>query len=89
MHYRPYLFEFLEEMTNHYTLVLFTASAEQYANLILNQMFKKIGRNLFSICLFRDSCTVLKPSEDLIKRSSVAKTEMFVKDLSLFNKDLR
>jgi TFIIF-interacting CTD phosphatase-like protein len=75
-------------MAEKFILVLFTASAKQYANLILNQIFKKINKTIFTACLYRDSCTVLRPTPEFKQASKTRKTELFVKDLNQFGRDL-
>ena len=68
--------------------MLFTASAEQYARLILGQMRKQLEPGSLKAFFYRDSCTILKPTEKLLSRSQGKRTELFIKDLTIFKKDL-
>ena len=38
IHFRPYLSEFLSEMSQHYEVVIFTAALQDYADYILDQI---------------------------------------------------
>lgn len=49
---RPHLHQVLEELTNYYQLILFTASESSYADAILD----KIGGDYFDARLYREHC---------------------------------
>jgi hypothetical protein len=51
---RPYLYEFLEQMRGIYTLVLFTSSLKDYADLIIHQFDP--GDRFFKYRFYRDHC---------------------------------
>jgi len=51
-------------------------------------MIKKLQAGNLNAFFYRDSCSVLKPTESLISRSLGKKTEIFIKDLTIFNKSL-
>lgn len=53
---RPFVKEFLEKMSKHYELVVFTASLSKYANPLLNIIDQK-GHCPFR--LFREHCTLI------------------------------
>ena len=65
---RPYAREFLEEMSRHFDLALYTASDAEYAALIARHLDPR--RSLFAAVLSRDHC---------VRRGSAS-----VKDLGLF-----
>lgn len=52
--FRPHLFEFIERLARHYDLAVYTASAQDYADAVLDQLdpYKKY----FIARLYRDSC---------------------------------
>ena len=54
---RPYINEFLKEMSKLFIIYIFTASIKEYANPLLNEIDKN---NIISRRLFRDSCTITK-----------------------------
>ena len=53
---RPYVKEFLEQMSKRYELVIFTASLSKYANPLLNIIDKK---GYVPFRLFREHCTLI------------------------------
>eukprot|EP01024_Parvocaulis_polyphysoides_P028776 TRINITY_DN2598_c0_g1_i1.p1 TRINITY_DN2598_c0_g1~~TRINITY_DN2598_c0_g1_i1.p1 ORF type:complete len:353 (+),score=45.66 TRINITY_DN2598_c0_g1_i1:262-1320(+) len=55
---RPYLKQFLEAVSNHFEVVVFTASLEAYADKVLDVI--DAGRHLISHRLFRDSCLCIQ-----------------------------
>jgi Dullard-like phosphatase family protein len=69
---RPFVDEFLEEMSKYYNLIIFTASVQEYADPLLDQLDKK---KLIKLRYYRNSCTLDKNGK-------------FVKDLSTLYKDL-
>lgn len=71
---RPYAVECLKELAEHFELVVFTASHENYANVVIDILDP--NHTLFSKRLFRNSC--IKTDIDL-----------FIKDLRILNHDLK
>ena len=51
VHFRPYLDEFLSELVPLYNMVIFTAAAQDYADLVLDNIDP--GRSIFSRRLYR------------------------------------
>jgi len=51
---RPNIFKFLDFCSQHYELIVFTASKKEYANCILNYIEK--DKKYFKHRLYRDSC---------------------------------
>ena len=70
---RPYARECLEELSKDYELIVFTASHECYANVIIDYIDQK---RLISYRYFRDSCW--KSDEGF-----------YVKDLRVIDRDLK
>lgn len=66
---RPFAKEFLEIMSKHYEIVIFTASHACYANIILNLLDPK--NKFITYRMFRDSC--IETEEGI-----------FIKDLRVF-----
>jgi len=54
---RPYVYEFLREMSKIYTIYIFTASIKEYANPLLNELDKN---NVITKRLYRENCTLTK-----------------------------
>ena len=52
---RPYIYEFLNDMSKIFIIYIFTASVKEYANPLLNEIDTD---NIISKRLFRDSCTL-------------------------------
>eukprot|EP01023_Acetabularia_acetabulum_P000687 TRINITY_DN1027_c1_g1_i1.p1 TRINITY_DN1027_c1_g1~~TRINITY_DN1027_c1_g1_i1.p1 ORF type:complete len:348 (-),score=42.53 TRINITY_DN1027_c1_g1_i1:525-1568(-) len=55
---RPFLKQFLEAVSKHFEVVVFTASMEAYADKVLDVI--DAGRQLISHRLFRDSCLCIQ-----------------------------
>jgi Dullard-like phosphatase family protein len=53
---RPFVDDFLLEMSKHYEIVIFTASLSKYANPLLDQLDKY---NVITARLFREHCTFI------------------------------
>jgi len=51
VHFRPFLEEFLNEMVCHYNIVIFTAAAQDYADMVLDNIDQH--KQLFSKRLYR------------------------------------
>ncbi|CAD8142466.1 unnamed protein product [Paramecium pentaurelia] len=72
---RPYCKEFIKEMSNYYTIYLFTASSETYAKAIVNHLDPK--RQYITDVLCRNNCFETKNG-------------FFIKDLRIItNRDLK
>lgn len=72
--YRPYLFEFLNQVSHLFEVVVYTASVKEYADIILNLIETKIGHKVFDYRLYREHTTLDNGS--------------FIKDLSRLGRDL-
>ena len=70
---RPYINEFLKEMSKLFIIYIFTASIKEYANPLLNEIDKN---HIISKRLFRDSCTITKDGK-------------YVKNLNILNYNLK
>ena len=71
---RPFVDEFIIQMSKLYNLFIFTASISEYANPVINQLDKF---NLLSKRLFRENCFYDKENN------------LYVKDLNILNEDLK
>ena len=69
---RPFVDEFLEAMNKIYNIIIFTASVQEYADPLLNQLDKN---KVIKLRYYRNSCTTNQNGK-------------FVKDLSTLYKDL-
>ena len=54
---RPYVYEFLREMSKIFIIYIFTASIKEYANPLLNELDKK---KVITKRLYRENCTLTK-----------------------------
>lgn len=70
--YRPYLNEFLEKVSQLFEVVVFTASEEEYASMVLDRIDPE--KKYIHHRLFRDSCMPLNGN--------------YIKDLSVLGRDL-
>ncbi|EJT97493.1 hypothetical protein DACRYDRAFT_58644 [Dacryopinax primogenitus] len=71
---RPFVDYFLRKVSGWYTLVIFTASMQEYADPVIDWLDG--GRGLFSRRFFRESCTQQQGGS-------------YSKDLALVDEDLR
>lgn len=71
MNLRPYCKEILEEMSQMYQIVIFTASHQAYADAVLDKLDPQ--RRLIKLRLFRDHCIMTDKG-------------VYVKDLRIFSK---
>jgi TFIIF-interacting CTD phosphatase-like protein len=55
IYFRPYLTEFLETLSKYYTLVVFTASTQEYADAVVAQIDPE--EKWISLKLYRQHCT--------------------------------
>ena len=72
IHFRPFLYEFLEQAQNIFELVIYTVATKKYADPIINAIEK--GNNYFACRLYREHCVLYKG--------------LYVKDISLLGRDL-
>jgi CTD small phosphatase-like protein 2 len=70
VHERPYLQEFLQNVSEKYETHIFTASMEVYARPILNALDPH--GTIFSSCRFRESCTVDSDMKAYVKNLEFA-----------------
>ena len=68
---RPHLFTFLDFVSQYFELIIFTASEQEYADVILDYIEK--DKKYFNMRLYRNSCVNLFPG-------------LLIKDLSIFTK---
>ncbi|KLO14989.1 NIF-domain-containing protein [Schizopora paradoxa] len=73
VHKRPFVDYFLRKVSGWYTLVIFTASMQEYADPVIDWL--DAGRGIIARRLFRESCTQLANGS-------------YSKDLSVIEKDL-
>lgn len=55
IYFRPYLTEFLETLSKYYTLAVFTASTQEYADAVVAQIDPE--EKWISLKLYRQHCT--------------------------------
>jgi CTD small phosphatase-like protein 2 len=60
---RPFLIEFLEEISNYYELILFTASTEYFAKPIINAIEE--SKKYFDYVFYRECCIII--GSDFVK----------------------
>jgi CTD small phosphatase-like protein 2 len=79
LNFRPHVFEFLKEMVKYYELVVYTASHECYASIVIDLLdpkskyfFSLMIGEFFSAILCRDQCMQTDKS-------------FLLKDMSIFN----
>ncbi|CCM04063.1 uncharacterized protein FIBRA_06222 [Fibroporia radiculosa] len=70
---RPFVDYFLRKVSGWYTLVIFTASMQEYADPVIDWL--DAGRGILTRRLFRESCTQL-PSGSYTKDLSVVETDL-------------
>ena len=70
---RPYINQFLKDMSKLFLIYIFTASVQEYANPLLNEIDKD---NIISYRLYRDNCTLTKDGK-------------YVKNLNILNYNLK
>ena len=83
---RPYLFDFLNYVSQFFEIIVFTASEKNYADAILNYIEK--DRKYFSKRLYRDSCLFLQPCfyiKDLEIVSNRNLSNVIIVDNSIFS----
>lgn len=72
--FRPYLFQFLENISKYYEIVVFTAGIKEYADAVLDIIEKKIGKKVFNKRLYRQHTFFLRGA--------------YLKDLNIIGRDL-
>lgn len=70
---RPFVDHFLKKVSSWYTLVVFTASMQEYADPVIDWLDG--GRGLFGKKLYRESCS-LQPNGSYIKDLSVVEEDL-------------
>ena len=70
---RPGLFEFLQEVSQHFEIIIFTASKKEYADVILD--FLDPDNKTFAKRLYRDSCINVE-------------NKIYIKDLRILNRKI-
>lgn len=53
VYYRPFLFDFLEQVEKHFNIILFTMGVKDYAEPIISEIHKKYGRTIFKKIIAR------------------------------------
>ena len=76
--FRPYLFETLMTLKEHYELILFTAASEQYADIVL-QTFD--GQEFFDHILSRKQCIFIFEYGVYVKDLSILLHNRSLKDI--------
>lgn len=66
MYFRPYLNEFLDKMSKKFELVIFTASRQDYADIIINQIDPE-GKYI-SHRLYRQHCDIVDSTQIHVKK---------------------
>ena len=74
--FRPYLFHFLNGVSEYYELVIFTAGLKEYAKIVLDLIENRMGKKIFDYRLYRENT---EPNDEGI----------FIKDLSKIGRSLQ
>ena len=74
--FRPYLFNFLNAVSEYYELIIFTAGIKEYAKIVLEIIENRMGKKIFDYRLYRENT---EPNDEGI----------FVKDLSKIGRNLQ
>ena len=74
--FRPYLFKFLNAVSEYYELIIFTAGLKEYANIVLDLIENRMGKKIFDFRLYRENT---EPNDEGI----------FIKDLSKIGRSLQ
>ena len=74
--FRPYLFDFLNAVSEYYELIIFTAGIKEYAKIVLEIIENRMGKKIFDYRLYRENT---EPNDEGI----------FVKDLSKIGRNLQ
>ena len=74
--FRPYLFEFLESVSQYYEIIIFTAGLKEYAKIVLDLIENRLGKKIFDYRLYREN--------------TISNDEgIFIKDLSKIGRSLQ
>ena len=73
---RPYVDDFLKEMSKHFEIVMFTASVERYAVPLFERLDPK--GNIIDSQLFRQHCTLI-----------TAEHKSYTKDLTMLGRPMK
>ena len=74
--FRPYLFHFLNSVSEYYELIIFTAGLKEYAKIVLDLIENRMGKKIFDYRLYREHT---EPNDEGI----------FIKDLSKIGRNLQ
>ena len=74
--FRPYLFHFLNTISEYYELIIFTAGLKEYAKTVLDLIENRIGKKIFDYRLYREHT---EPNDEGI----------YIKDLSKIGRNLQ
>ena len=74
--FRPYLFHFLNSVSDYYELIIFTAGLKEYAKIVLDLIENRLGKKIFDYRLYREHT---EPNDEGI----------FIKDLSKIGRSLQ
>ena len=74
--FRPYLFNFLNAVSEYYELIIFTAGLKEYAKIVLDLIENRMGKKIFDYRLYREHT---EPNDEGI----------FIKDLSKIGRNLQ
>ena len=74
--FRPYLFHFLNAVSEYYELIIFTAGLKEYAKIVLDLIENRVGKQIFDYRLYREHT---EPNDEGI----------FIKDLSKIGRNLQ
>jgi len=74
--FRPYLFHFLNTVSEYYELIIFTAGLKEYAKIVLDLIENRMGKKIFDYRLYREHT---EPNDEGI----------FIKDLSKIGRNLQ
>ena len=74
--FRPYLFEFLNSVSQFCEIIIFTAGVKEYAKIVLDIIENRIGKKIFDYRLYRENTI---PNDEGV----------FIKDLSKIGRNLK
>ena len=74
--FRPYLFEFLNSVSQFYEIIIFTAGLKEYAKIVLDLIENRMGKKIFDHRLYRENTI---PNDEGV----------FIKDLSKIGRNLK
>lgn len=83
---RPYLNEFLADMSNIYELILYTSAEKTYADTVVN--FIETKQKFFSYRLYKQQC-LIKPGEYSFKNLEVLCSNRELKDIILVDNSVK